>query len=58
MFQLPLYKLAKQNKNKTLNLKEILDMYRAEKSLNYKCGYCKNNVEIYKKIHLYILSNI
>lgn len=36
MFELPLYKLAKQNKNKTLNLKEILDEYWAEKSLYYK----------------------
>ena len=26
MFELPLYKLAKQNKNKTLNLKQILDI--------------------------------
>lgn len=31
MFELRLYKLTKQNKNKTLNLKQILDMYKAEK---------------------------
>jgi len=54
MFELPLYKLAKKNKNKTLDLKEILNEYRAEKSLNYKCD-CKNNSELFTKICLYTL---
>ena len=58
MFELPLYKLAKKNKNKTLDLKEILNEYRAEKPLNYKCDNCKNNKknsEIFTKIFLYTL---
>jgi ubiquitin C-terminal hydrolase len=54
MFELPLYKLAKKYKNKTLDLKEILNEYRAEKSLNYKCDNCKIS-EIYTKIFLYTL---
>ena len=55
MFELPIYKLAKINKNKTLDLKEILKEYRAEKKLIYECDNCQNVNELYTKLFLYTL---
>jgi len=55
MFELPLYKLAKKYKNKTLDLKEILKEYRELKPLKYECDICKNNSKVYTKIFLYTL---
>ena len=55
MFELPLYKLAKKNKKKTLDLKDILNEYRGEKKLNYTtCNICGQN-KVYTKIFLYTL---
>ena len=55
MIELPIYKLSKINKNKTLDLKEILKEYRAEKKLIYECDNCQNINELYTKLFLYTL---
>ena len=55
MLELPIYKLAKINNNKTLDLKEILNEFRREKQLKYECDNCKNTNELYTKLFLYTL---
>ena len=55
MLELPIYKLAKKSKNKTLELNKILDEYRAEKRIEFTCPYCQDNSKIYTETLLYTL---
>jgi ubiquitin C-terminal hydrolase len=55
MLELPIYKLVKKNKNKTLDLNQILNEYRAEKKIEFACPYCKDNSKIYTETLLYTL---
>ena len=41
MIELPIYQMAKQYKNKTLELNQILNEFKAEKKYEIKCNKCK-----------------
>ena len=55
MLDLPIYKLVKKNKNKTLELDQILNEYRSEKKIEFICTNCGDNSEIYTETLLYTL---
>ena len=41
MIELPIYQMAKQYKNKTLELNQILNEFKSEKKYEIKCNKCK-----------------
>lgn len=53
MLELPIYQIAKQNKNKILEINQILNEFRAEKKYEIKCDKCKTNKDVYTKTLLY-----
>ena len=55
MLELPIYKLVKKNNNKTLDLNQILNEYRKEKKIEFKCPYCEDDKNIYTETLLYAL---
>ena len=55
MLELPIYNLVKRNNNKTLDLIQILNEYRTEKKIEFKCPYCEDNKKIYTETLLYTL---
>ena len=56
MIELPIYELAKKNRNKDLEFKEILEKYLAKnENIDGECTKCGSN-NIYEKIDLYKLS--
>ena len=44
MIELPIYQMAKQYKNKTLELNQILNEFKAEKKYEIKCNKCKKEI--------------
>lgn len=53
MIELPIYDLAKNNKNKTLELTDIFNNYLEKyRNKNEICPYCKYNNEIYNKNYI------
>ena len=56
IIELPIYELAKKNRNKELEFKEILsNFFRKNENIDGKCKYCGSN-NIYELTNLYKLS--
>ena len=55
MLELPIYKLVKNNNNKTLDLIQILNEYRHEKKIEFICPKCEDKANIYTETLLYTL---
>ena len=53
MLELPIFQMAKQNKDKILEIDQILKEFRAEKKYEIKCDKCKSSKEVYTKTLLY-----
>ena len=53
MLELPIYQLAKKNKNKSLELNQILNEFKSEKKYESKCKNCNSSKNMYTKTLLY-----
>ena len=53
MLELPIYELAKKNRNKSLDINEIINEYKKEKKLDFKCKNCDSSGHMKIKTLLY-----